>query len=1032
MSTRATWLRRAGGLAALVALLALIPVASSQAPIDGPLPVEYIKSSPDNVAQDIDRNGLKAVEKLPLKDFEGRLRRARAASRPGAQLLEARYRAKLVDGALVGNGEWQARNAGAGPALLTLPSLNLALRDPRVGNKAALLAEFEGPNAGLLLDGPGTHSVTFDWSARGEPGPEGIQFLLRTPPCAIATLELTLPEDRVLVGEGVAISGPPETEAAGLWKVSFARRPILDLRIKPRPASTDEPVVIVRKLDTNQRLTPDAVEANFTFDLEVPRGIVRTLTFDCDPALRPFEVVAPGLESWKVPTGVLPEAPFPLTVVLRSPLTEGRVVVRCLAPLAGSGGKVAESLPWSSPGMRLRGAVPRGESLTLLVYPEVTLDAWQPGGFRLSGSRSTAEGLELRLVGGLLDEPESAKPRPNARPSARVRARGTDFRARQWARWSLLEPERPRLRTQIEYEVLHGRLYRLSLELPLDYEVERVEVTPSVQRRGWEVRNEHGRPTLLVDLEQPLIASRELPHGIPLMPETPALTLVVDLRYRVSRPDSPLSWAFPEVIPIGARLRRGGLGINYDQQRYAAAPIGVKALNALAEEGSWGKEPPPDLFYPYRGQGVRGRLELRALPPRLRASASTSVVLAPGRGGAETTLILQAEEGAPSTVDVFLSTPPVGAWIWRATEADNSVLSFEPLPAVDAAMRFSVLAASDPLGAAAHLAARGAENGRRLTLSRPLGPRERLTLRVSFGLEQTPEGRWAVPLLSVPDAARSDGEVVLHLAGADLVHVDGIGLREAPSGSRPRAAPWRTFRYGPAPAVLTLVSQSPAADRSSEAVLDRAELITTVPREGPAEHYFRFESRGWIQPSLPLVLPGGSLVRAACVDGRWIEGVALTEMPEKAVRVDLPVPAESSTAGSIHRFEILFTTADGPWTLWTNVKDPTPLLPAPPLSLHRTWRLPPGAAPFADNRLRPIPGSAEGTSSPRFPAYRFSHARTRPTIGRSGKTKDSSSAAPCCPGGLGQGANLRRGPGAPDSRPTGGDRRAGCRCAGAR
>ncbi len=914
----------------------------------------------------MEKYGLTAVERLPLKDFESRLRRARAASRPAPQLLEARYRARLVDGSLVGNGEWQARYSGAGPAVLTLSSLNLALREPRVGNKAALLAEFDGPNAGLLLDGPGTHSVTFDWSARGEPGPEGIHFLLRAPSCAIATLELTLPEDLVLAVEGAAVTGPPETEAAGLWKVSFGRRPILDLRVKPRPVATEEPLVVVRKLDTSQRLTPDAVEANFTFDLEVPRGVVRTLTFECDPALRPFEVVAPGLESWKAPTDVLPDAPLPLTVALRAPLTEGRVVIRCIAPLASSAGKVGESLPWSSPGMRLRGAIPRGESLTLLVYPEVTLDAWQPGGFRLSGSRSTAEGLELRLVGGLLDEPESAKPRLSARPSARVRARGTDFRARQWARWSLLEPERPRLRAQIEYEVLHGRLFRLNLELPADYEVERVEVTPTVQRRGWEVRNEHGRPTLVVDLEQPLVASRLLTRGIPLMPDTPALTLVVDLRYRLLRPDAPLSWAFPDVIPIGARLREGGLGIDYDEQRYAAVPVGVKALNALPEEGSWGKEPPPDLFYPYRGQGVRGRLELRALPPRLRASASTSVVLAPGRGGAETTLVLQAEEGAPSSVDVFLSSPAVGAWLWRANEADNSVVSFERLPAADAAMRLSVLAARDPLGAAALLAAPARGEWRRLTLSRPLGPRERLTLRASFGLGQTPDGRWDVPLLSVPDAVRGDGEVVLHLAGADLVRVDGIGLREAPSGTRPRSAPWRTFRYGPAPALLALVSQSPAADRSSEAILDRAELITTVPREGHPEHYFRFEARGWMQPSLPLVLPAGSKIRAACVDGRWIEGLALTETPERTVRVDLPVPADSSIVGSVHRFEILYLTDDAPWNVWTNVTDPSPLLPALPLSLHRTWRLPPGAAPFANNRLRLIPGSAEGTSSPRF------------------------------------------------------------------
>ena len=62
-----------------------------------------------------------------------------------------------------------------------------------------------------------------------------------------------------------------------------------------------------------------------------------------------------------------------------------------------------------------------------------------------------------------------------------------------------------------------------------------------------------------------------------------------------------------------------------------------------------------------------------------------------------------------------------------------------------------------------------------------------------------------VPLVSVLGASRLDGEVTLHLSGADLVSVEANGLREtgpttAPPPQRPRRPPsgrtaWRTFRY---------------------------------------------------------------------------------------------------------------------------------------------------------------------------------------------------------------------------------------------
>src|SRR5262249_61174900 len=99
------------------------------------------------------------------------------------------------------------------------------------------------------------------------------------------------------------------------------------------------------------------------------------------------------------------------------------------------------------------------------------------------------------------------------------------------------------------------------------------------------------------------------------------------------------------------------------------------------------------------------------------------------------------------------------------------------------------------------------------------------------------EQRWEVPLVLVPKAERRDGRVTLHLTGADLVHVEAHGLQEITDAtprevSTPKlkpltptpAASWRTFRYGTPPLGLTLSGQAPVADRSTEAVIDRAAL----------------------------------------------------------------------------------------------------------------------------------------------------------------------------------------------------------------
>ena len=68
--------------------------------------------------------------------------------------------------------------------------------------------------------------------------------------------------------------------------------------------------------------------------------------------------------------------------------------------------------------MRVTGAVPRDETLTLRIARDLRLDNWQPGGFLLKDVKSERGPLEMTLSGGGLDAGESSRPSAALQPQA--------------------------------------------------------------------------------------------------------------------------------------------------------------------------------------------------------------------------------------------------------------------------------------------------------------------------------------------------------------------------------------------------------------------------------------------------------------------------------------------------------------------------------------------------------------------------------------------------------------------------------------
>jgi hypothetical protein len=959
--------------------LCLLPAAHSQSSAEAPEgPLFLLRPvASDQVPVLMERARPGVLVQMPLSDFLEKVKRAgRNGDGPKAvpRLLEASYRAVLKDNALHGSGQWKVNNPDKGMSILRVQPLNLALRRLRFENRDALLADFDGKSPGLLLDENGQHAVSIEWTARGERTPDGLLFDLRLPACALASLELDLPAGYAVsvLPDGCLASGPhpADEEALRRWRIGFPGRSQVHLTVRQAQEAGPPPLLLASQ-QTVQRLTPDSVEADFHLDLRaLPQG-VQELRCECDPHLRPYEVTAPGLETWRVvqtdlPPGVAgPTGPLLLTVRLREPLLAGTIHIRCLASLEEEPAAKPQRAAWVSPGLRVTGAVPRGEALTLRFHPALRLEDWKPGAFRLVKATTEADGTQVwTLQGGALGGDRPAPGPDQDRPSARLRTQAVEFLARQMTLWQV-GPEKAAVKVQLTVEVMHGRLFELPLLLPAAWDVDRVETNPKDLLRTWGVRKEGGRSTLVVELQRPLTPAAR-PSGGPVAPQLrlelrPARDLAGEV---LGKPDEVLALPFPSVVPQGARLFEGALAIDFDQLLYEAAPETAAVPGTPEGEGPWGQQT-PDFFYPYRGDGVQGVLRLRRRPPRVRARCSSEVVLTSGRAALVAHLFLYPVEGSTDTIDLAFSAPLPGKWQWRAGRGSNEVRRFERLPTVEGPLPLGALGAG-PIAAAVQLAAPPGGERWQLSFARPL--REPVALHGSCELRPSLHGgRWEVPLLTVLGAGWMDGEVKLFLGGADVVQVDSEGLHEArpatAPGPRGRApSPWRTFSYSAPPVALTLRGQALTADRSTEAAADQALLTTYVEPGGRQLHHFRFQLWNWRQRTVPVRLPPEARLLAVRVDGRWVAQLPPVQTVEDSPVVELPAPvpdgADPAGEKGMHRYEILYAL-DGPgWWLWARLQADPPGLPVATLAYRHTWCLPPGLAPLLDGRQRSLPGAA--------------------------------------------------------------------------
>ena len=748
--------------------------------------------------------------------------------------------------------------------------MNFTISNPRFENRDAILTYFPERKQGakgtltLLVDRPGEHTLTMDWSARAEARPEGLVVDLRVPTSPAASLELELPVDRTLTVVDRAIradqseaivSGPHPADAADrrIWRIACGGRSQLSLLLR-RTITTPSESVVLCSQKMVQEISPDGVESMATFTLEALRQGVRELRFVLDSTLRPTHVTADDLEGWRIEPG--PNGTTRLIVRLLQPLQQGSVEIRCLSALGPTpmGRTTGQDLlmPWTSPAIRLERATPRGETLEVILDRELRFLTWEPGDFRLTDSAliakpgGKAKRRWLKHQGGGI-APAGGEPR---RPGGTLQIGSVEYNVDQQLWW------RPRAETmeltaRIAYSIRQGQMFQLPLRLPARWDIDSVELDPPNQLRGWGVRGAPDEQTLLVDLRQPFVPRAE--GGISTG------TLIVRLRPRETGPWTGRDVPFPDLIPLGARQRNGGIAIDFDGRLYqgqiqTSLPVGEAPPVPLL----WG-DTIPDNYYPFQGAALIGTFRSSIRPARSRANVHAETVVLPDRLSVEATVRLEALAGETTEVSLFVSGAEESGADWEWTVADKR-------PAGPRIRRVSrrlerdcvavCLLAGSVLNRLTLAAAVPKGSSWRIEFDRPLRVDEPMTLIGRSTRVRGPDAlvECSIPLVSVREASSLAGDISLTFRGAEIVSKTSHGVRESGKGS---------YRWSDTGAWLRVQTRAIGTSQIVGATIDRACMTSVLTLQQELRHYARFRVAGWNGRLFPVGLPSEATLLAA-------------------------------------------------------------------------------------------------------------------------------------------------------------------------
>lgn len=975
----------------IISPLVLIALGESMslaqpAPYDLPFTVQRIVVPPQRVAKELEKVQQGTLQSMPLHEFDARLERVRQSLQIRDQkprLLRAHYTAELVDRSLSnGSGQWTIFHSKLADSILPIDSLSLAVQKPKWEQGGdALLGEFDGESLGLLVKQSGQQQVLFDWSARGVNTSEGLSFALRVPSCPITAFEFTLPADLWLaVPKGPAlVSGPfpAASSSKRLWKIQMTGQSQLDFHLRKVADPKSAVRTIFALTRTTQELAGNRLTHDFEFDVDILHGSVRELILEGDADLHPADVTLKtgDIKSWrweelagkKPPKGKQAvNQSGQLTIEFRQPI-QGKVTglkVRAQASLPSAG-------VWTSPGLRIRDSLSRGETLKIQVHPDLQPGKWHNGSFQLTNISVDADGSQTITLADFPGDPASAR-----RPSFVVNAGGVDVHTHETNQWRI-DGRGASLSAEWNYHILRGQLQQLAVLLPpksLGYQVESIELQPPEYLRGWHVSANE----LTVELKQAIGVAK-------------TATLKIAMRSPFRGPAGGVrNLTFPAIAPLDSNKRQGGVAVMVDRIFQSQLVSGSTPLDRLSDSGPGSPSDEASYRFTFRDQPIGAVLRLVPQPVQVQLRGRQSVVLSDEGTAVRLRWEVEPLVGAPEFLDFRCSDRLFSSWRVKADDEAMRIHRWERLPLDDALPHLLHLGHASALNAAMLEHALPGGTLWRFHLAEPLRKKSHFTLeatlpadlpvdecrRIALALpsvnpwtmiggilaaEHLPTRSQvrasSIPLLLPVQPLNVDHDISIESPRASIVKADSRGIRIL--GRQPAKlgqTPVHSLTYlgvqpsGRAANLQIWTHSYPSAFAANE-LCDQAQLTTAMTMGGRLTHHLQFRLWHWRDRSCTIRFDADLEIVGAKIQGRWLDRL---EVHKNAEGVSIVLPIDQTVP--VVACEIVARAqAERGWIPGViHVAAPRINWPLPPIDFHSRVRLSNGLVPLQQERLRRV------------------------------------------------------------------------------
>jgi hypothetical protein len=893
---------------------------------DSPLSIQRIVIPAERLAKELEKVQQGALLLMPRPEFEARVERARLALQAREQkphLTRAHYNAELIDRSLTtGSGarsQWTILHTGGAASILSIDPLNLALARLKWEQGGdAILADLDGKSLGLLVKHAGNATCLFDWSARGIPTNEGIAFNLEIPPCPLSTFDFKLPADcwlSVLKGDAL-VTGPHESESPSkrLWKIQVTGAKSIGISVRKITEAKGPAPLLFARIHSTQKLKPDRIDVEHEYQVDIVQGSVRELILEGDATLQPYSVTLSSgeVKDWqwleiaakKDAKGKPASAATGMLKIQFHQPVQGKIQALRVRSLAGR----ASSGLWTSAALKVRDALPRGETLEIHLHPDLPVGKWDHGSFEPTLISTESDGTQILTLAQTAADAASSR-----RPSLAAPLKDTDLHLTENYLWQI-NPRGAMLSAEIQFAPVRGNLFELRIRLPKTfpgYPIESLDMLPAEMLRSWHIDGDF----LVVDLKQALTPAKKATLKIRLRGDFRELTTGIRIL------------SYPEFEPMDGTKREGTLAVHIDPIFRAQLVSSSVPLAPVEEADHTSRVTPPTYRFTFRDQRLSAVVRLFPQPVQAQLHGNHTITLSESHSTLQFRWDALPQVGAPEFFDFRFAPGFPLTWKVREEAGSLRIHHWERLPLQEALPHLLQLGVSHGPNVAALETLLPAGAYWRFHLSEPLRKKSSFTLeatapvgalekewrRISLLLpsvqpweciagaltaDSWPKSAgdkvWFVPLMTPVQRTNVTQELDVESASEPISKITNDGSLQSPPAmlqsekTRSHVQLHQTSDNFLEPATkITLWTRSEKRPTSQLELCDEARVASYGHKDGRIYYRIQFRLWHWHDRQFDMRFPPEMQVQAVKIHDQWLRHLDVEESNTQ-VRLTLP------------------------------------------------------------------------------------------------------------------------------------------------